>query len=115
MKRKSTCLANRCLDEKGCRGVRNFAVSSIMLNGGCSAIKWPPQRRQNLRWLSSVFANVSTFSAPFVIFTEVGCQRLKAFTGPPDHDRHDRQWQYPMAFGSPVTWTSTAPQKHVPL
>jgi len=28
-----------------------------------------------------------------VIRTASGFHRLKAFTGPPDHDRQDRQWQ----------------------
>jgi hypothetical protein len=35
-------------------------------------------------------------------------------TGPPDHERHDRQWQYPMASGSPDASARTAPQKHSP-
>jgi hypothetical protein len=39
---------------------------------------------------------------------------VKALTGPPDHERHDRQWQYPMASGSPDASTRTAPQKHSP-
>jgi hypothetical protein len=30
---------------------------------------------------------------PKVIRTASGFQRLKAFTGPPDHERQDAQWQ----------------------
>jgi hypothetical protein len=44
-----------------------------------------------------------------------GFHRLNALTGPPDHDLHDRQWQYPIASGSPETSSFTAPQKHSPL
>jgi hypothetical protein len=50
-----------------------------------------------------------------VTFTASGFQSEKAFTGPPDQDRQDRQWQYPMAFGVPVTAISTAPQKQAPV
>jgi hypothetical protein len=35
-------------------------------------------------------------------------------TGPADQCRHDSQWQYPIAAGSPDTVNSTAPQKHLP-
>src|SRR5450432_1101077 len=52
---------------------------------------------------------------PDVIRTASGFQRLKALTGPSDHDRHERQWQYPMASGDPVTSISTAPQKQLPI
>ena len=54
------------------------------------------------------------FPAPFVTFTAEGCHSVKAFTGPADHVRHESQWQYPIATGSPVTVNSTAPQKHLP-
>jgi hypothetical protein len=40
---------------------------------------------------------------------------VNAFTGPPDHERHERQWQYPIPSGVPVTSTSTAPQKQLPV
>jgi len=70
---------------------------------------------QNVRWLASVFANVATCCDPEVIRTASGFQRLKAFTGPPDHERQERQWQYPMASGDPMTSTSTAPQKQFPI
>ena len=69
---------------------------------------------QYLRSLSGVFWNVATCSAPAVTLIASGGQRLKAFTGPPDHDRQDRQWQYPIAAGSPVASRRTAPQKHSP-
>jgi hypothetical protein len=46
--------------------------------------------------------------------TASGFQRLKAFTGPPDQERQERQWQYPIASGAPVTSTVTAPQKQFP-
>jgi hypothetical protein len=32
---------------------------------------------------------------------------VKAFTGPPDQERQDRQWQYPIALGLPLASTST--------
>ena len=32
-------------------------------------------------------------AAPFVTRTASGFHRLNAFTGPPDQDRHDAQWQ----------------------
>jgi hypothetical protein len=54
------------------------------------------------------------FSDPAVTVTESGFHRLNALTGPPDHDRHDRQWQYPIASGSPEAVNSTAPQKQAP-
>ena len=31
--------------------------------------------------------------APAVTFTAFGCHSVKALTGPPDHDRQERQWQ----------------------
>jgi hypothetical protein len=56
-------------------------------------IRCPPHFLQYRRWLSGVFWKVATSSAPEVIRTASGFQRLKAFTGPPDHDRQERQWQ----------------------
>jgi hypothetical protein len=50
-----------------------------------------------------------------MILTVSSFQRLKAFTGPADHDLHDLQWQYPIASGAPDTSSLTAPQKQVPL
>src|SRR5262249_39036321 len=67
-----------------------------------------------LRWLSGVFWNVAMCSAPDVTRTASGFHRLKAFTGPPDHERQDRQWQYPIASGAPVTSSVTAPQEQLP-
>jgi hypothetical protein len=32
------------------------AKTSIISSGGCAAIRWPPHKRQNFRWLNSVFA-----------------------------------------------------------
>jgi hypothetical protein len=61
-----------------------------------------------------VFWNVETFSAPAVIRTASGFHREKAFTGPPDQERQDLQWQYPMASGAPETSSRTAPQKQLP-
>jgi hypothetical protein len=49
-----------------------------------------------------------------VTSTVSGDHRVKALTGPPDQDRQDRQWQYPIASGWPLTAISTAPQKQVP-
>ena len=37
------------------------------------------------------FWNIATFSAPDVIRTACGFQRLKALTGPPDHARQELQ------------------------
>src|SRR4051794_38298553 len=54
-------------------------------------------------------------SDPAFTRTASGFQRLNAFTGPPDHERHERQWQYPTASGEPVTSISTAPQKQRPM
>src|SRR5436309_478774 len=70
---------------------------------------------QYLRSLSGVFLNVATLRSPDVIFTAVGFHRLKALTGPPDHERQDWQWQYPIASGSPVTSRVTEPQKQLPV
>jgi hypothetical protein len=67
-----------------------------------------------LRSLIAVFENVAMCSAPAVTRTASGFQRLKAFTGPPDHERQELQWQYPIASGEPVTSTLTAPQKQLP-
>jgi len=62
-----------------------------------------------------VFSKVATCCDPEVTRTASGFHRLKAFTGPPDQERQERQWQYPMASGAPVTSTSTAPQKQLPV
>jgi uroporphyrinogen-III synthase len=56
-------------------------------------------------WLFGVLAKVATCSAPAVTFTASGFQSVKAFTGAADQDRHELQWQYPIASGSPVTST----------
>jgi hypothetical protein len=58
---------------------------------------------------------VPTLSAPRVIFTASGFHKVKALTGPADQLRHDSQWQYPIAAGSPLTVNCTAPQKQLPL
>jgi hypothetical protein len=50
-----------------------------------------------------------------VIRIASGFQSVKALTGPADHFRHESQWQYPIATGSPVIVNWTAPQKHDPL
>jgi len=49
-----------------------------------------------------------------VTVTVLGTHKVKAFTGAAAHSRHDVQWQYPIATGSPTTRISTAPQKHRP-
>jgi len=36
-------------------------------------------------------------------------------TGPPDQERQERQWQYPIASGDPDNSSSTAPQKQFPV
>jgi hypothetical protein len=55
------------------------------------AIRCPPHLAQYFRSLSGVFAKVAMFSAPDVIVIASGFQREKAFTGPPDQDRHEEQ------------------------
>jgi hypothetical protein len=59
--------------------------------------------------------NVARLSAPRVTRTDSGFHSVNAFTGDADQLRQESQWQYPIAAGAPVTVTSTAPQKHVPL
>jgi hypothetical protein len=56
-------------------------------------IKWPPHFLQYWRWLTGVFWNIPTCSAPAVTRTASGFQSVNALTGPPDQERHDRQWQ----------------------
>ena len=58
---------------------------------------------------------MATCSPPDVIRTASGFHRLKALMGPPDHERQELQWQYPIASGDPVTSILTAPQKHFPV
>ena len=73
---------------------RDVAVNtSTRPSGGWLVIKCPPHFAQYLRWLIAVFENVATCSAPAVTRTASGFQRLKAFTGPPDHERQELQWQ----------------------
>jgi len=69
------------------------ANTSTSPSGGCRAIRWPPHLAQYWRSLSGVFEKVATCSAPRVTRTASGFHRLKALTGPPDQERHDRQWQ----------------------
>jgi hypothetical protein len=57
---------------------------------------------------------VPTRSAPLVIRTFSGFHNVKAFTGAADQDRHELQWQNPIASGEPLTSISTAPQKQRP-
>jgi hypothetical protein len=53
-------------------------------------------------------------SPPRVIFTASGFHSEKAFTGAADQLRHESQWQYPVAAGSPLTLNWTDPQKQLP-
>src|SRR5215510_9894806 len=53
--------------------------------------------------------------APLVIWTESGFHSVNALIGPADQLRQELQWQNPMATGWPVTVSSTAPQKQLPL
>src|SRR6201746_33083 len=80
---------------------------------GWLVIRWPPHLAQYWRWLSGPFWNVARCSSPAVTRTCSGFQRLNAFTGPPDQDRQDPQWQYPIASGSPEASSAIAPQKQV--
>jgi hypothetical protein len=48
---------------------------------------------QYLRWLVAVFSKVATCCDPELTRTASGFQRLNALTGPPDHERQERQWQ----------------------
>ena len=54
-------------------------------------------------------------ASPFVTFTASASRGLNAFDRRGDQLRHDEQWQKPAANGSPVTVTSTAPQKLLTL
>jgi hypothetical protein len=45
-------------------------------------------------------------------FDGVRLQSVNAFTGPPNQERQDLQWQYPIPSGTPVASNLTAPQKH---
>src|SRR5260370_27142301 len=74
-------------------------------------MRWPPHLVQYLRSLTGVFMNLPTNSAPFVTFTFSGFHKGKAFTGPADQNRLERQWQYPMAPGAPLTSTAPDPFK----
>ena len=47
--------------------------------------------------------------------TVSGFHSVNALTGAAAQLRHEAQWQYPWATGSPVTVTWTAPQKQLPL
>ncbi len=80
---------------------------------------WPsdgPRIWRNIGAGSSEFSGTSRcVRHPLVTLTASAFHRLNAFTGPPDQERQDRQWQYPMASGEPVTSSSTAPQKQLPL
>jgi hypothetical protein len=53
----------------------------------------PAAFAQYWRWLSLVFWKVATCSAPDVIRTAPGLQSVNAFTGPPDQERQESQWQ----------------------
>src|SRR5439155_21772838 len=99
----------------------NVSVGSVAANTstnpsvGCLVMRCPPQSLQYCRSLMGDFLNVPTCSAPATIRTAAGFQSVKALTGPPDHERHERQWQYPMPPGSPESSIWTAPQKPSPL
>ena len=69
------------------------ANTSTSSSGGWLFSRCPPHFRQYVRWLSGVFWKVATCSAPDVIRRASGFHRLNALTGPPDQDRHERQWQ----------------------
>ena len=56
-------------------------------------MRWPPHLLQNFLSLIGVFANVDTCSVPEVILTSSGFHNENAFTGPPDQERQERQWQ----------------------
>jgi hypothetical protein len=76
---------------------------------------WPPQILHHLRKLCGVLLKVPMLSAPCVTSTASGFHKVKALTGPADQRRHDSQWQYPIATGSPLTANWTAPQKQLPM
>ncbi len=50
---------------------------------------WKPEAVQ----ITSGAQHVATCCAPDVISTASGFHSVNAFTGPPDHDRHELQWQ----------------------
>src|SRR5262245_60630227 len=74
----------------------------------------PPHDAHHWRRLRGVLAWVRNSSAPRVTLTARLGHSVNALTGPADHSRHELQWQYPIASGSPSTRTSTAPQKQRP-
>jgi hypothetical protein len=49
-----------------------------------------------------------------VTLTFSGFHKLNAVTGAADHDRHEPQWQYPIASGASLTSISTVPQNQRP-
>src|SRR3954468_16378154 len=90
------------------------AYTSVTPHRGCSVKIWPPQLLHHLRELLGVLAKPPICSAPRVTFTASGFQSVKALTGAAAQLRHDSQWQYPIAAGSPLTVNWTAPQKQLP-
>src|SRR3954465_2814747 len=78
-------------------------------------MRWPPHFVHHFRKLTGVLLYVAMSASPLVILTAVGGHSVNALTGPADQLRHDRQWQNPIAAGWPVTVSSTAPQKQLPL
>jgi len=54
-------------------------------------IRWRRISGNIFRSLAAILVKVATCSPPEAIRTASGFHRLKAFTGPPDHDRHERQ------------------------
>src|SRR4051812_47894558 len=78
-------------------------------------MRWPPHFVHHFRKLTGVLLYVAMSASPLVILTAVGGHSVNALTGPADQLRHDRQWQNHIAAGWPVTVSSTAPQKQLPL
>ena len=54
-------------------------------------------------------------SLPLVISTFSGAHKQAPFTGLADQLQQTLQWHINCAMGSPLTVTSTLPQKHAPL
>src|SRR5476651_1734168 len=91
------------------------AYTSVTPQRGCSVKMWPPHVLHHLRLLFGVLWKVPMLSAPRVMRTASGFHNVNALTGLADQLRHDSQWQKPIAAGSPLTVSWTAPQKQLPL
>src|SRR5262245_49736950 len=87
------------------------AGTSVIPRLGCRMRTGLPHAVQKCRWLASVFLKTASLSAPLTTFTFRVGQSVAAWSGEPSQPRHELQWQYACAAGSPLIATWTAPQK----